>query len=254
MGDVHQVLRALLPLLQKTDRSPWLARIEELKAQYPLSYVREGDLKPQYIIERLSALTEGNAIVATDVGQHQMWVAQYYRFKKAGNLVSSGGLGCMGFGLPAALGACMGRPGEQVVLVTGDGSIQMTMQELGTMVEQKLPLKILLLNNKSLGLVRQLQEFYCEGRYMAVNFDFHPDFSLLAKAYGIPGYTLKTEDDVDRLLPEALALPGPVLIECLVPVVEKRLADGSGRARASAKRSNARKRTDFPQEHHRLLL
>ena len=220
VGDVRQVLRALLPLLEEADRSPWLARIEELKAQYPLTYAREGNLKPQRVIERLSAMTGGNAIVATDVGQHQMWVAQYYKFRKAGNLVSSGGLGCMGFGLPAALGACMGRPGEQIVLVTGDGSIQMTMQELGTMVEQKLPLKIVLLNNYSLGLVRQLQEFYCEGRYMAVNFDFHPDFSLLAKAYGIPSFTVKTEEDVERLLPEALALPGPALVECVVPNVE----------------------------------
>ncbi|MEN6486122.1 MAG: biosynthetic-type acetolactate synthase large subunit [Syntrophobacteraceae bacterium] len=220
VGDVRNVLRALLPLLQETDRSPWLARIAELKAEYPLTYSREGGLKPQYVIERLSAITEGNAIVATDVGQHQMWVAQYYRFKKAGNLVSSGGLGCMGFGLPAAIGACMGRPTDQVILVTGDGSIQMTMQELGTMVEQKLPVKVLILNNYSLGLVRQLQKFYCEGRYIAVNFDFNPDFSLIAKAYGLPSYTLRTEEDVDRLLPEALSLPGPAVIECIVPEVE----------------------------------
>jgi acetolactate synthase I/II/III large subunit len=220
VGDVKLILKSLLQQLGKTDRSPWLARIQELKGQYPLSYSREGGLKPQFVIEQLSRLTEENAIIATDVGQHQMWVAQYYHFKKLRTLVSSGGLGAMGFGLPAAIGASMGRPGRQVVLVTGDGSIQMTMQELGTMMEQELPVKILILNNQSLGMVRQLQEFYCEGRYMAVNFKYHPDFMQLAKAYGIPGYTLQTEDDVVNLLPQALSEPGPALVNCLVPADE----------------------------------
>jgi acetolactate synthase I/II/III large subunit len=220
VGDVKLILKSLLQQLGKTDRSPWLDRIRELKGQYPLSYSREGGLKPQFVIEQLSRLTEENAIIATDVGQHQMWVAQYYHFKKLRTLVSSGGLGAMGFGLPAAIGACIGRPGRQVVLVTGDGSIQMTMQELGTMMEQELPVKILVLNNRSLGMVRQLQEFYCEGRYMAVDFKFHPDFMQLAKAYGIPGYTLQTEEDVMNLLPQALSEPGPALVNCLVPADE----------------------------------
>jgi len=172
------------------------------------------------VIEQLSRHTEGKAIIATDVGQHQMWVAQYYHFRQPRTLISSGGLGAMGFGLPAAIGASLGSPGQLVVLVTGDGSLQMTMQELGTMREQGLPLKILMLNNFCLGMVRQLQEFYCEGRYMGVNFTFHPDFELLAKAYGMTGYTFRTEEDVIKLLPEALANPGPVLINCLVPPEE----------------------------------
>ncbi len=220
VGDVKQILNSLLPLIEKIDRSKWLERIGELKGQYPLTYCRGEVLKPQFVIELLWNCTKGEAIIVTDVGQHQMWVAQYYPFKHPRTLVSSGGLGCMGFGLPAALGASLAAPGKPVVLVTGDGSIQMTMQELGTMMEQGLAIKIIILNNYALGMVRQLQEFYCEGRYMSVNFKFHPDFEMLAKAYGIPGYTFRTEEEVMNHLPEALAKPGPAIINCIVPVDE----------------------------------
>ncbi len=220
VGDVKLILRALLPLIEEVDRSEWLKHIRELKEQHPLTFSRNGTLKPQFVIEQLWNCTKGNAIVVTDVGQHQMWVAQYYRFRQPRTLVSSGGLGCMGFGLPAALGAALGAPGKQVVLVTGDGSFQMTMQEMGTMVEQGLGVKILILNNYALGMVRQLQEFYCEGRYMAVNFNFHPDFEILAKAYGIPGYTFRTEEEVVNNLPKVLAEPGPAIINCIVPIEE----------------------------------
>lgn len=220
VGDVKLVLKALIPLLERVDRSEWLERIKELKGQYPLTYRGEGGLKPQFIIEELCRLTEGRAIVVTDVGQHQMWVAQYYHFNEPRSLVSSGGLGTMGFGLPAAVGASMAEIGKQVILVTGDGSIQMTMQELGTLMEQRLPLKIFIMNNYSLGMVRQLQEFYHEGRYMATTFRFHPDFALLAKAYGIPGYTIQTHEDVGRLLPEILSAPGPAIANCLIPQEE----------------------------------
>ncbi len=220
VGDVKLILQALLPLLEQVDRSEWLERIRTLRAEYPLQYNRDCGLKPQFVIEELWRCTKGDAIVVTDVGQHQMWVAQYYHFKEPRTLVSSGGLGCMGFGLPAAVGACLGAPDRKIVLVTGDGSVQMTMQELGTMMEQGLAVKILILNNYALGMVRQLQEYYCEGRYMAVNFSFHPDFELLAKAYGIPGYTFRTEEEVVKGLPEALNTPGPAIINCIIPVEE----------------------------------
>ena len=220
VGDVKLILKALLPLLEKIDRSEWLSRIKSLKEQYPLSYNRDCGLKPQFIIEQLWNCTRGDAIIVTDVGQHQMWVAQYYRFKEPRTLVSSGGLGCMGFGLPASLGASLAAPGKSVILVTGDGSFQMTMQELGTMMEQGIGVKIIIMNNYTLGMVRQLQEFYCQGRYMAVNFSFHPDFEILAKAYGITGYTFRTEEDVIKGLPEALGKPGPAIINCIIPAEE----------------------------------
>jgi len=216
VGDVRQVLEALLPLVERADRSSWLKRIEELKRLYPLRYEREGGLKPQFIIEQLYGFTGGNAVVVTDVGQHQMWVAQYYRFRRPRTLISSGGLGTMGFGLPAAVGAQMGLPGERVILVTGDGSFQMNIQELATVREQNLPVKIFILNNQQLGMVRQLQEVYCEGRYIAVDFQFHPDFAVLARAYGMEGYTVQTEEEVQELFPRVLASPGPVLVNCLV--------------------------------------
>lgn len=126
----------------------------------------------------------------------------------------------MGFGMPAAVGAQIGRPEKPVILVTGDGSFQMTMQELATAVEQELPVKIFILNNHTLGMVRQLQEFYCDGRYMAVNFKFHPDFAELARPYGIKGYTVKTEEELAELLPEIMSSTAPVIVNCLVSAEE----------------------------------
>ncbi|WP_449240473.1 biosynthetic-type acetolactate synthase large subunit [Desulfoscipio gibsoniae] len=221
VGDVKQVLQELLPRLKKRTDTRWLEQIQAWQKEYPLFYDAGcSELKPQYVVEKLDEITGGNAVVATDVGQHQMWVAQFYRFKRVGGLISSGGLGTMGFGLPAALGAQVGLPGEQVILVVGDGGFQMTMQELATIVEQKLPLKMIILNNYVLGMVRQLQKVYCQGRYMAVDFRFHPDFETLARAYGIKGYTMRTKEEVDELLPRALAEPGAVLINCLVSAEE----------------------------------
>jgi len=135
-------------------------------------------------------------------------------------LVSSGGLGTMGFGLPAAVGATMGRRDQPVILVTGDGSIQMTIQELATMREQELPIKIFIFNNQALGMVRQLQDVYCEGRNIATLFKFHPDFAHLAGAYGMPGYTIDKEADFEAALPGILATPGAVLVNCLIPTAE----------------------------------
>ncbi|MEW6573988.1 MAG: biosynthetic-type acetolactate synthase large subunit [Bacillota bacterium] len=216
VGDVKQVLEALLPLLSLRKNEEWLAAVEGYKSEYPLKYDREKGFKPQYVVERLNAVTKGKSIVVTDVGQHQMWVAQYYCFKYPRTLITSGGLGCMGYGLPASIGAKFGRPDKQVVLVCGDGGFQMTMTELGTLVEQGLSVKIFILNNKRLGMVRQLQEFYCDKRYSAVDFEFCPDFAALAGVYGIPGYNVDTPAALDAVLEEVLLKEGPALVNCLV--------------------------------------
>lgn len=216
VGDVKQVLQSILPNLKKKDKAEWLDQVSSWKEQHPLTYNNDGLLKPQAVIEALCRHTGGEAVLATDVGQHQMWVAQFYNFKQAGVLISSGGLGTMGFGLPAAVGAQLGMPGRQVILVTGDGSIQMTMQELSTVVEQKLPIKIIILNNSRLGMVRQLQEFYCDRRYMATELGFVPDFAILARAYGLPGYTIRSLIELEEALPEILSRQEAVIVNCLV--------------------------------------
>lgn len=216
-GDVKEVLKRINSTVSKKQNAGWLEQVQQWKKEYPLKYKPgKNSLKPQYIIEKLYEYTGGDATVATDVGQHQMWVAQFYRFKRRRSLISSGGLGCMGFGLPAAVGAQMGLPGEKVILVTGDGSFQMNMQELATVMEQQLPIKIILLNNGTLGMVRQLQEVYCNKRYIATNFEFHPDFEILAQAYGITSYTVRTTEEADELLKKALEIPGPVLVNCYI--------------------------------------
>lgn len=220
VGDVKTVLQALIPQLEPRANQEWVDQVQAWKQQYPLTYTEDGTLKPQRVVEELSRYTRGEATIVTDVGQHQMWVAQYYRFNYPGTLVSSGGLGTMGFGLPAAVGTQLADPGKQVILVTGDGSIQMNLQELATAMEQKLPLKIFILNNYVLGMVRQLQTMYCEGRYMAVDFSFHPNFEMLAQAYGIKGYTVHTNEELDIVIPEALATEGPVLVNCMVNAKE----------------------------------
>ncbi len=219
VGDVKLILKALLPLIEKIDRSEWLARIEHLKAEYALSYNRNCGLKPQFVIEQLWNCTRGNAIIVTDVGQHQMWVAQYYPFKKPRTLVSSGGLGCMGFGLPASLGASLGAPGDESY--SGDRGRQSADDHAGTWHNDGTGARRKNHNSeqfRSLGMVRQLQEFYCQGRYMAVNFSFQPDFEILAKAYGMAAYTFRTEEDVIKGLCEALEKPGPAIINCIIPL------------------------------------
>jgi len=221
VGDVKQVLSAILDGLSKKENAAWLARIQELKAAHGLAYLRdESVLQPQYIIERICELTGGEAIVVTDVGQHQMWAAQYYRCALPGGFITSGGLGTMGYGLPAAIGVKMGSPGRTVVLIVGDGGFQMTMNELGTMVEQGVNLKILLFNNRRLGMVRQLQDFYHDRRKTAVDFSLDLDFTALAGVYGIPARTVASEKELDEVLPQALTADEPWLLNCLINPAE----------------------------------
>lgn len=216
VGDVKNVLGAILPHLTKKANTYWMERIHQLKEEMPLRYKHDGALKPQFVLEKLNEYKENNSIVVTDVGQHQMWAAQYMRFNEPRSFISSGGLGAMGFCLPAAIGAKMGAPDKTVILVTGDGGLQMTMQELGTAAEQKLPLKIFVFNNYRLGMVRQLQEFYCEKRYIAVDFKFNPDFAALGRLYGMEGYTVETPEQLLEILPRVLSSSAPVMVNCII--------------------------------------
>ncbi|MDD4237238.1 MAG: biosynthetic-type acetolactate synthase large subunit [Desulfotomaculaceae bacterium] len=216
VGDVKNVLRAIQPLLEIKDNTPWVKRVQELKKEYPLQYSRDGLLKPQFILEKLNELKDDSAIVVTDVGQHQMWAAQYLRFAEPRSFLSSGGLGAMGFCLPAAVGAKLGAPDKDVIVIIGDGGFQMTMQELGTAAEQLLNLKIFILNNHRLGMVRQLQEFYYDKRYISADLQFNPDFAELAKIYGMEGHTVTTEEQLEEILPQVLASPTSVIINCMI--------------------------------------
>ncbi len=214
VGDIKQVLGELLPLLSPRQHPDWLAQIEAWKKKYPLTYNKEGGLiPPQMVVELLSELTGGDAIICTEVGQNQMWAAQYYNFLRPRSLITSGGLGTMGFGFPAAVGAQIGNPDRLVVDIAGDGSIQMNIQELATVATYDLPVKIIILNNGYLGMVRQWQELFCERRYSATLLQ-NPDFCRLAEAYGVKALEAKKPEEVASVLKEALAYPGPVLVNC----------------------------------------
>ena len=208
VGDVKQVLRELIPRVKaRADRTEWHEQIERWKKEFPLSYGGQSPdetIKPQYVIEKIFELTAGEAIITTEVGQHQMWTAQYYRFSRPRTFITSGGLGTMGFGLPAAVGAQIGCPGARVINIAGDGSIQMNIQELCTAVEQKLPIIICILNNQFLGMVRQWQQLFFEGRYSYTDIALQPDFVKLAEAYGAVGMRVTRVEEIEPALRRAL--------------------------------------------------
>lgn len=216
IGDVRCFLRALLPLVQEKDNPAWLKQIARWKEEHPLRFCEDGSLKPQQIIRALGEITKGDCIVATDVGQHQMWAAQFFKVRKPYTFLSSGGLGTMGYGLPAALGAQLGNPEKLVLSLTGDGSFQMNMFELGTAMQEKLPLKIFIFNNHALGMVKQLQYFYCARRYSQVNFTFCPDFVQLARAYDAVGIRLERSEDIYPTLDEVLANGRLTIVDCII--------------------------------------
>ncbi|MCR4430024.1 MAG: biosynthetic-type acetolactate synthase large subunit [Tepidanaerobacteraceae bacterium] len=219
VGDVKRILAEILKEVQPKQTSEWNDRIAELKKKSFL-YNKNDKLCPQEIIEALSSKTEGNAIITTEVGSHQMWVAQYYRFIKPRTFISSGGLGTMGYGLPAAIGAKFARPEQNVINICGDGSFQMNLAEMATAMENNLSLKMILFNNKGLGLVRQLQEFYCKKRYSQVNFGFVPDFVKLAESYGIKAKRIDSREELDNALDELISEKGCFLLECMVDINE----------------------------------
>jgi len=223
VGDARSVMQQMLALLPDDDRvtgarlSDWWEQIEEWKRFAPLAYEKSDQvIMPQYLVEELHRLTQGDAIIATDVGQHQMWFAQYYRFNGPRQSLTSGGLGTMGFGFPAALGAQVAFPERQVIAFVGDGGFQMTAQELATAVQYKSNVKIVVMNNNYLGMVRQWQEFFYDGAYSHVNMQWLPDFVKLAEAYGAVGLRATRPDQLRGVLQRGLTTPGVVVMDILV--------------------------------------
>jgi len=233
VGDCRVTLEKLNKLLEKEDlgnlnhtRQNWLGQIEQWKTTQPLSYNQEQTIKPQFVVEKIFELTKGQAIITTEVGQNQMWAAQYYHFDQPNCFITSGGLGCMGFGLPAAIGAQVAQPDRTVIDIAGDGSIQMNIQEMATAVQYNLPVKIAILNNGYLGMVRQWQELFYKRCYSYTAMDHSPDFVKLAEAFGAVGLRATRPDEVEAVIKQALATPKTVIMdfrvereECVYPMV-----------------------------------
>jgi acetolactate synthase-1/2/3 large subunit len=217
VGDARQVLQSLLPLSKPGDTAEWLQRVGAWKKRHPLTYPKTGGLKAQAVIDQLYRLSEGKAVVVTDVGQHQMWAAQFYKTDQRRNWLSSGGAGTMGYGFPAAIGAQLGRPGELVVAIVGDGGFQMTMSELATAVNERLPVKVLIINNHYLGMVRQWQNMFYANRLSGVDLKGNPDFVQLARSYGCRALRIRRSADIRRVLRQALDYTeGPCIIDAEV--------------------------------------
>ena len=217
VGSLKNVLASLNEKAVETARRPWLERIAAWKEKYPLTYDENClKIKPQQVIKSLSDRTRGEIIVTTDVGQHQMWAAQYYNTTQPRRFLTSGGLGTMGYGFPAAIGAQVGCPDRTVVALTGDGSFQMCLKELATARMYDLPVKIFIFNNGCLGMVRQWQEFFCEGRYSSTVFDFNPDFCRVAEGYGLTAFRVDDPQKVDQAIDQALSTSGPVLVDFVI--------------------------------------
>ncbi len=221
-GDLKDAVREILPFIKTSDRSAWIQRIADLKKDHPLDYDHsKEEIKPQDFLNRVYTRTKGKAIVSTDVGQHQMWAAQYFLFDEPNTWLTSGGLGTMGYGLPAAIGAKFGNPDKTVICVTGDGSFQMCIQELATIAQSKLGVKILLFNNNFLGMVRQWQELFYENRFSESQWTYNPNFVKLAESYDIPAMKISRKDEIDKGIDFFLKDDGSALIEVMIPAEEK---------------------------------
>ena len=213
VGDARLVLEDLIPLVEANDTSAWVKQCESWRRQFPLKYPKRGGLRAQHVLDRLHHLTEGRAVITADVGQHQMWAAQFCKTTTNRHWITSGGAGTMGFGWPAAIGAKFGRPEAEVWAVVGDGGFQMTMAELATAAVHKVAARVLIINNNYLGMVRQWQELFYENRLSGVDLEGNPDFVKLAEAYGIKALRISRPGDVDRKLKEARAhTGGPVVV------------------------------------------
>jgi acetolactate synthase I/II/III large subunit len=221
VGDCKRILTKILSFLEKEEidsfkvgLDKWHHQIDKFKAIHSMNYEQKGVIKPQYVIEKIYELTKGDAIISTEVGQNQMWTAQYFPFVKPRTLLTSGGLGTMGYGFPAAMGAQAAFPNKLVVDISGDGSFQMNSQELATVVQYRLPVKVVILNNGYLGMIRQWQEFFYGKRYASSSLEgFSPDFVKLAEAYGAVGLRANKPEEVVPVLKKAFSIPEPVIID-----------------------------------------
>lgn len=220
IGDVKEVLKELNKKIHPKNHDAWVKEVEDMKAKYPLKYNQEGLTGP-YVIEELYRVTKGDAIVVTDVGQHQMWTMQFYKFEKPQRLLTSGGLGTMGYGLGAAIGGCIANGRKRTVLFTGDGSFGMNLNEMATAVSQNLPLTIVVMNNDVLGMVRQWQTIFYDCHYSHTTLDRRTDFPALAAAFGAKGVSAHTMEELKKALDEADQSDGPVLIDCHIGMDEK---------------------------------
>ena len=218
VGDLKHVLNEMNHELTPQTHESWLERIREWREEYPIRVrPHEGNsLLPQKVIQEIDNIVKGNAIVVTDVGQHQMWTSQFITFSKPNTIITSGGAGTMGFGLPAAIGAQVAQPDKKVVLITGDGGLQMNSQELLLLKAYNIPVKVVIINNGFLGMVRQWQELFNQRRYSFVDLEVNPDFETLAKAYGVQGVTLSTIEDLRSQLRDLILSDEPVVINCVV--------------------------------------
>jgi acetolactate synthase-1/2/3 large subunit len=216
VGDVKLVLKALNKLITPTGHADWLRQVEDWRKEHPSTEIRDSaSLLPQYVVSKIHEVTKGEATIVTGVGQNQMWAAQHYCYDKPNTLISSGGLGTMGFGLPAAMGAKVGRPDSPVWLIDGDGGFQMTIQELATIVQDNIAVKIAILNNGYLGMVRQWQELFYQKRYVATPLSC-PDFVKIAEGYCLPGLRVKRREEVIPAIKQAMGHQGPFLIDFMV--------------------------------------
>ena len=217
VGDLKRVLQALIPKVPAAVHPEWVQHLEDLRMEHPSHKIRETErLLPQYILKTLSDVTDGRAIIVTGVGQHQMWAAQHYSFKESNHLVTSGGLGAMGFEVPAAIGAKVGKPDEAVWSIAGDGGFQMTLCDLATAVENNIAVKFAIINNNYLGMVRQWQDFFYDKQYTATAYSRNPDFVKLAEAYGVASMRVTDKVQVPAAIEWAMQEPGPVVVDFMV--------------------------------------
>ncbi len=220
-GDVKVILRRILEEVQEKKENGWNQKVREWKEKYPLKHRRDGSLKPQHIMEKIYEMTQGKGIITTEVGQNQIWAAQFYKYSEPRTFISSGGLGTMGYGLGAAIGAQLGRPDRQVINIAGDGSFKMNSTELATVAKYRVPIIQVVLNNNALGMVRQWQNLFYQGRYSNTTLGPDVDFVKLADAYGIPAVRITREEEMEEALQKALDRRGPFLIECVIHKDEK---------------------------------